>query len=293
MPMASGVILRTAFDSGYAVPAFSVHSEAMIDAVLAEAEALGSPVLLQIGQRAIRNGQMTVLAHHITHSAQSLRIPVVIHLDHCREIKQVVQAIRAGFTCCMMDASSLPFAENVAQTATVVQLCHAVDVPVEGELGAIGGVEDDVSVAEEDVVYTSPHVAAQFVAETGIDALAVAIGSAHGMYKREPELQLGLLQEIRAVTNVPLVLHGGSGIPRHQIEASIQAGIAKINFDTELRLAYVAGWKAGADTYADDPLSAWNVAAEALRAVVRDKIAWCGSAHRGYREGSTADVTRV
>jgi len=278
LPLESGYILKTAFQAGYAVPAFSIHSEAMIDAIIAEAEALGSPVLLQIGQRAIRNGQMETLAIHTTRVAQNARIPVVIHLDHCREFEQVVRALRAGFTCCMMDASARPFAENIASTAEIVRLCHAVGVPVEGELGAIGGVEDDIDVADEDVVYTSPEIAATFVDETHIDVLAVAIGSAHGMYKSAPHLELELLGDIRSVTNIPLVLHGGSGIPRVQIEAAIAKGIAKINFDTELRLAYVAGWRAGCEVYPDDPFGALTTAQEALRTVVRDKIAWCGSA---------------
>ncbi|WP_067933221.1 class II fructose-bisphosphate aldolase [Alicyclobacillus kakegawensis] len=280
MPLTSGYILRDAFAGGYAVPAFSVHSEAMVDAILAEVDALRSPVLLQIGQRAIRNGQMQVLAQHIARSAQNVRIPVVIHLDHCHQFDQVVQSLRAGFTSCMMDASSLPYSDNVQATAAVVNLCHAVDVPVEGELGAIGGVEDDVAVADEDAVFTAPDAAEKFVSETGVDSLAVAIGSAHGMYRREPKLRLDLLREIRAATGVPLVLHGGSGIPREQIEASIQLGIAKINFDTELRLAYMAGWRAGATSYPDDPFSAQCVANEALRQVVRDKVDWCGSAQR-------------
>lgn len=281
MPLMSGTILRNAYAAGYAVPAFSVHSEAMVEAVIAEAETVRSPVLLQIGQRVIRNGQMPALAQHITRQAAVLQIPVVIHLDHCHDFNQVVRALRVGLTSCMMDASALALEQNIIETAAVVRLCHAVDVPVEGELGAIGGVEDDVAVTDEDVVFTSPQVAAQFVEATGVDSLAVAIGSAHGMYTREPRLELERLQEIRAVTRVPLVLHGGSGIPRAQIEASIRSGIAKINFDTELRIAYMRGWQTGATTYPDDPFSAQAVANQALQDLVRDKMDWCGSAGKG------------
>lgn len=289
MPLMSGTILRDAYVAGYAVPAFSVHSEAMVDAVLAAAETDKSPVLLQIGQRAIRNGQMAALAQHITRQAALLQIPVVIHLDHCHEFNQVVQALRVGLTSCMMDASALALEQNISETAAVVRICHAVDVPVEGELGAIGGVEDDVAVAAEDVVVTSPQVAAQFVEATGVDSLAVAIGSAHGMYTSEPRLQLDRLREIRTVTDVPLVLHGGSGIPRAQIEASIRTGIAKINFDTELRIAYMTGWQAGARDYPDDPFSAQTVANQALQELVRAKIDWCGSAGKG----GVTDAARV
>lgn len=275
MPIATGYILQDAYKDHYAVPAFSVHSFDMIDAVLAEAQEHDMPVLLQVGQRAIRNGQMQSLTDYIHQVAPSFTIPIGIHLDHCRDNNQVIQAIRAGMTSFMMDASAKPFEVNVLQTKAAVGVCHAVGMPVEGELGAIGGVEDDISVADEDVVYTSVEAAVRFVQETGVDSLAVAIGSAHGMYKREPKLDLKRLSEIHANTEVPLVLHGGSGIPQAQIREALKLGIAKINFDTELRLSFMSGIKDAAEKFPDDPYGAMEHAKKALRVVVAEKIGFC------------------
>ncbi|QSO49300.1 class II fructose-bisphosphate aldolase [Alicyclobacillus mengziensis] len=275
MPLATGYILQDAYKRHYAVPAFSVHTFDMVDAVLAQAEQDAMPVLLMVGQRAIRNRQMQTLVDYICDAAPSFTIPIGIHLDHCRDNNQVIQAIRAGMTSFMMDASAHPFDVNVARTRAAVEACHAVDMPVEGELGAIGGVEDDISVRDEDAEVTSVEAAVRFVEETGVDSLAVAIGSAHGMYRREPKLDLQRLAEIYANTEIPLVLHGGSGIPRHQIAAALQLGIAKINFDTELRLGFMSGLKDAAEKFPDDPFHAMEHAKAALREVVREKIVFC------------------
>ena len=275
MPLTTGDILIDAYRNHYAVPAFSVHSRDMIDAVLTEAESQNMPVLLQIGQRAIRNGQMRTLTQYIHRVASGFQVPIGIHLDHCRDTRQVIEAIQAGMTSFMMDASAQPFSINVSQTKYAVEVCHAISMPVEGELGAIGGVEDDVRVDHKDVVYTSVQAAIRFVEETGVDSLAVAIGSAHGMYKREPRLDLQRLEEIYAHTRIPLVLHGGSGIPKAQIQTSLKFGIAKINFDTELRLAFMGGLQAAVTQFADDPFGALEHAKTALREVVREKIEYC------------------
>ena len=288
MPLASGKIVREAWEQGYAVPAFSVHSADMVDGVLEEAELLEAPVLLQIGQRVIRNGQMPYLIEHIERVAATCAIPVCIHLDHCHEVSQMVQALRAGVTSSMIDASTLSFEQNVAMTLRVVELCHFVGIPVEGELGTISGVEDDVSVAEGAAASTDPGVAAEYVARTGVDSLAVAIGSAHGMYKREPKLDLGRLQEIRDAVSVPLVLHGGSGIPVEAIHAAVGLGIAKINFDTELRIAFVAGMREAAERYGDDPFTVLQEAKARLRATVREKIGFCAAAHQVSASVGTA-----
>lgn len=280
MPLASGKIVRDAWEQGYAVPAFSVHSADMIDGVLEEAQRLEAPVLLQIGQRVIRNGQMPYLVAHIVKVAADCAIPVCIHLDHCHEISQIVQSLRVGVTSCMIDSSSLPFEQNVAATKQAVELCHFVAIPVEGELGTISGVEDDVAVEDGAATFTDPAVAAQYVARTGVDSLAIAIGSAHGMYKRAPKLDLERLAAIREAVSVPLVLHGGSGIPVAEIQAAIRLGIAKINFDTELRIAFVAGLQEAAKRYADDPFSVLQRAKERLRVAVCEKIGFCEAAHK-------------
>ncbi|WAH38380.1 class II fructose-bisphosphate aldolase [Alicyclobacillus dauci] len=274
MPLYTGTILKRAYEERYAVPAFSVHNYAMIEAVVEEARELQVPVLIQIGQRAIRYGQMRSLQNHIALQAAVSPYPVVSHLDHCHDFEQIIEALRAGLTSCMIDASMRTLDENILLTRKVVEACHAVGVPVEGELGAIGGVEDDVSVADDEVVFTAPDVAERYVRETGVDSLAVAIGSAHGMYKREPSLDLDRLAAINRHCGIPLVLHGGSGIPRWQIQKAIQFGISKINFDTELRLAYLEGLKSGCERHSDDPFQAEQIAKERLREVIREKIHW-------------------
>jgi fructose-bisphosphate aldolase, class II len=273
--LATGYILQDAYENHYAVPAFSVHSLDMIDAVLAEAEKQAMPVLLQVGQRAIRNGQMQTLTEYIRRVAPGYQIPIGIHLDHCRDPKQVIAAIQSGMTSFMMDASAQPFDINVSQTKYAADVCHAIGMPVEGELGAIGGVEDDIHVEDDDVVYTSVAAAVRFAKETGVDSLAVAIGSAHGMYKREPRLDLKRLEEIYHSTEIPLVLHGGSGIPKAQIQASLRLGIAKINFDTELRISFMRGLQEAAANLPDDPFGAMEHAKMSLRAVVREKVDYC------------------
>lgn len=275
MSLSDSNLLQLAYKGGYAVPAFSVHTFDMIDAILHEAQSQSWPVLLQIGQRAIRNGQMNALTDYIRAVAPTYEIPIAIHLDHCRQSDQVIQAIRAGMTSIMMDASSLSFEQNIEETREIVRICHAIGLPVEGELGAIGGVEDDISVDEEDVVYTSVEAAVEFAEKTGVDSLAVAIGSAHGMYKREPKLDLARLDDIFHATSIPLVLHGGSGIPKAQIQTSLGMGISKINFDTELRLGFMSGLKDGAEQFADDPFNAMEHAKQVLKVVVHEKISYC------------------
>lgn len=275
MTLRAGSIVQDAYKKGYAVPAFSVHSYDMVEAVCHEAEEQGMPILLQVGQRAIKNGQMPDLCRYIRDLAATLSIPVGIHLDHSHTFEQVSEALYAGVTSCMIDASHLPFEQNIRVTKEVVRMSHAAGVPVEGELGTIGGVEDDVHVKDEDVQYTSVQSAVKFVKATGVDSLAIAIGSAHGMYKQIPHLQLTRLREIHEAIDMPLVLHGGSGIPEDQILEAIALGIAKINFDTELRLAFVAGLKDGTEIYPDDPFNALQTAKTQLRQTVRQKINVC------------------
>lgn len=275
MPLEAGNLLLDAYRNHYAVPAFSVHSLEMIEAIIEAVDEIGCPALLQIGQRAIRNGQMKYLADHIKKTAADYSVPIGIHLDHCRTYPQVVEALYAGFTSCMIDASALPFIENVELTKKTVEICHAVNVPVEGELGAIGGVEDDISVEEEDVVFTSVDAAVEFAEQTEVDSLAVAIGSAHGMYKQTPKLDMGRLRLIYEHTDLPLVLHGGSGIPKEQIQTSLKYGISKINFDTELRLAFVSGLAEGSRQFPDDPFAATQLARKRLKEIVCEKVSYC------------------
>ncbi len=214
----------------------------------------------------------------MTH-ARLASIPAAIHLDHGPDFETAMRCLRYGFTSVMRDASKGPFEENVAETRRVVEVAHAVGVPVEAELGRIVGAEEHVVVSDEEKAMTVPEEAARFVEEAGCDFLAVSIGNAHGFYKGEPDLDFDRLQAIREEVDVPLVLHGASGIPDHQIRKAVTRGICKINIDTEIRDAFARSVR---QTLADkpdeiDPRKILGPAIEAMQAVVERKIVIFGS----------------
>jgi fructose-bisphosphate aldolase class II len=165
--------------------------------------------------------------------ARRVSIPLILHLDHCKSFDNIVRAIAAGFTSVMFDGSGLPFEENLKQTAQIVRLAHAANVSVEAELGALAGGQFSNEEAGEEI-YTNPEQAKRFVECTGINALAVSIGTVHGMYKGTPRIDVGVLKKIAAVVDIPLVLHGGSGTPEDVVRECIRNGIAKINVNTEI-----------------------------------------------------------
>lgn len=204
-------------------------------------------------------------------------MPVCIHLDHGRSFEQAVEAVSLSFQSVMYDGSSYPLSENIGRTRKVVEVAHAVGIPVEGELGRIAGTEDDMTVEEKDALVTDVNEAVRFVEETGVDYLAVSIGTAHGLYKAEPELRFDKLQEISERLVLPLVLHGGSGVPDEMIKKAISLGIAKINIDTELRTAFQEGvlavWR-GETTHLSEALGEGR---DRVRAKVKEKIALFGS----------------
>ena len=167
--------------------------------------------------------------------AKKAGIPVALHLDHCKSFDNIIKAIRAGFTSVMYDGSSLPFEDNLRKTAEIVSIAHAAGVSVEAELGALAGGEFSNEESGEEI-YTNPKQAVQFVTATNVDALAVSIGTVHGMYKGAPRIEIGVLKQIAAVVDIPLVLHGGSGTPEETVRECIRNGIAKINVNTEISL---------------------------------------------------------
>ena len=222
----------------YAVCAFNIENLEMAQAVIDAAEETDSPALLQTTPSTLRYAAPEIFAAIIGAMAARARVPVALHVDHGNSLDLVARAHAAGYTSAMIDGSALPFEDNVALTRDAVHAAAGL-IPIEGELGRVGGKEDDL-IAEADA-NTDPEQAAEFVRRTGVDALAVGIGTAHGFYVKTPVLDIVRLSEIRAVVDVPLVLHGASGLTDEDVRACIARGICKVNIATELRAAYTGG----------------------------------------------------
>lgn len=234
-------ILSHAYTNKYAVGAFSAHNAETIQAILWAAEEEQAPVMIMIGQKVIQYMGLEHMKRMIDLFSKNITVPISVHLDHSRDFAQTKQAIQLGFQSVMFDGSARSFEENAAITSKVVKLARPLGIGTEGEIGKIGGTEDDITVAEEDAMITSTEEALAFVEATDVDYLAVSIGTAHGIYQKPPKLALERLKEISGAVNRPIVLHGGSDVPDQQISAAISRGVAKINVDTELRQAFTYG----------------------------------------------------
>ena len=215
----------------------------MAIAVLNAAEETKSPVIMQTTPGTIRYAGADMYFANIRAAAQRTSLPVVCHLDHGDSFAAAVHAFRVGYTSIMIDGSKLPFNENIALTKSVADVCHAGNVPVEAELGRVGGKEDDLDNRGTDNPYTDPKEAEEFVARTGCDSLAVGIGTAHGVYKGIPHLNFDVLRKIHELVSIPLVLHGTSGVPDEQVTEAMKLGICKVNYATDLRIAFTRGVK--------------------------------------------------
>ena len=232
-------ILIPARKNGVAVGAFEVWDLASVQMMVAAAEELDQPVILQLSPAEVEFAGLEDMTQIALYHARRARVPVALHLDHGDTFERVMQCINAGFTSVMLDASKRPFEENVAASREVVRVAHACGVTVEAELGRIGGSETGIDVSDDETALTDPDEAERFVAETGIDALAVAVGTVHGFYKGEPKIRLDLLEKIARKVSIPLVLHGGSGTPDDVVRKAIALGVAKVNICTEMLAAYV------------------------------------------------------
>jgi fructose-bisphosphate aldolase class II len=296
-------ILVPAREKGYAVGAFNTSNLETCQAILEAARELGSPVIVATSESAIDYAGYDHLHGMVKGMATSLGVKAALHLDHGADIGVVVKCIKHGWTSVMIDASKLEYQANVATTAEVVKIAHLVGVPVEAELGRLGGIEDKVKVDEREAFLTDPAQAREFAERTGVDSLAVAIGTSHGAYKfkAEPKLDLDRLAEISRRVSIPLVLHGASsvpedvlqraakygarlpgakGVPEDAIKAAIARGIAKINIDTDLRLAFTGAVRQMLAEKPEvfDPRKILGAGREAIKDLVRRKIEVFGSA---------------
>lgn len=228
-------ILSLAEQGGYCVPAFNVYNMESVMGALYAAEESRSPVILQVYPRLMKEDTGYFLSPVILAAAQKATVPVCFHLDHGPSELETTRSLRYGATGIMLDGSTLPFEENIALTKRVVDTCAYLDVQVEGELGHVGSTKDD---AQDE--FTTPEDAKRFVEETGVACLAVAVGTAHGRYKKPPKLDIERIKEIsQATNNTALVLHGGSGVPDEEIRKAVKAGIRKMNFATDVCYAFL------------------------------------------------------
>lgn len=272
-------LLLKAQKEHYAVGAFNCNNMEIVQAIVTAAEAEQAPVIIQASQGAIKYAGIEYITTMTRLAAEKTEVPVALHLDHGTSFGQVMQCVRNGFTSVMIDGSKLPLAENISLTNKVIEVARPLGVSVEAELGKIGGTEDDITVHEREALFTDPDEARQFVEATGVDSLAIAIGTAHGQYKGTPKLDFDRLRQIASLISTPIVLHGSSGVPDDAIQEAISLGVCKVNIDTNIREAFVlAARQVLNDNPKEiDPRKMLGPAREAATAIIREKIRVFGS----------------
>lgn len=281
MPIVTtGQMLRDAQKGGYAVGAFNTDNMEILQAVIAAAVKLHSPVILQANPVIVEYAGLDYFFAMAKTAAKSADVPVAIHLDHGNSFDLAMKALRTGYTSIMFDGSLMDIHENIRITKSIVDACIPAGIPVEAEIGKVGGKEDKIDAGEGE--YTDVDEAADFADKTGVSSLAVAIGTAHGVYKGIPKLNYELLSRLRNALSIPLVLHGASGLPDEALTECIRRGICKINFATELRMAYTEGLK---EFFAEKPESFdakeyGRHAREKVMLKVMERIRICGSEGR-------------
>ncbi|UCH27144.1 MAG: ketose-bisphosphate aldolase [Trueperaceae bacterium] len=267
-------LLAVAHAHHFAVPAFNISSNMLLSGVMEASEEARAPVILAIHPDELAFVRPSFIKAAVE-EAITASVPVCIHLDHGSSLKQIMEAIRYGFTSVMIDASTEPLEQNIAITKEVVALAHAVDVSVEGELGTIGTTGPEAEAGTEEIIYVDPDDVETFVEATAVDTLAVAVGTAHGLYPKDkpPELRMDLLNEITARVDIPLVLHGGSANPDEEIAQAVRLGINKINISSDTKDAfYRACREVLRDTGLREPLSIYPRCIEAMKAVAHHKF---------------------
>lgn len=300
-------LLDAARDGAYAVGAFNINNLEFLQAIASAAEELNSPAIIAVSEGAMKYAGFENLVSMTRTVAETKKVRISLHLDHGKDMDVIERCIEEGFTSVMIDGSHLPFEENVEVTARVVEMASKNGVSVEGELGRLAGIEDNVSVEEQDARFTDPDEAARFVSGTGVDALAVAVGTSHGAYKfkGEAKLAMGRLREIASKVDIPLVLHGASGVdqehvrianefgaeisnargvPDEAISEAVRTGICKINIDTDMRIAFTAFTRRHfAENRANiDPRKYLGAGRAAVGEVVRTKMRLFGSEGKAF-----------
>ena len=270
-------MLINAQKDNYAVGAFNVENMEMVMAVVEAAEELNSPVIMQTTPSTVKYADVEFFLANAKVAAEKANVPIAMHLDHGNSFELAMQALRVGYTSIMIDGSHESFEDNIKLTKAVVDACNPSKVSVEAELGKVGGKEDDLDGG--DGGYTDPLEAKEFVERTGVGSLAVAIGTAHGVYKGEPKLDLDRLSEIKEVVSVPLVLHGTSGVPDETVSECVKRGICKVNYATDLRIAFSKGVKEVLDKNPDtiDPKKYSSLGREYVKEYAKSKILVCKS----------------
>ena len=242
MPLVtSKEILLKAKSENYAVPAFNFENMEMAKGIIEACEEAKSPVIMQTTTSTLNYIPPEIAADIVKYYAKDTSVPIVLHLDHGASFEPSKRCIKAGYTSVMIDGSKMDFENNINVSKEVVDYAFEYDIPVECELGRVGGKEDENEVLDKDAVFTSPIKAKEFVEKTGCSSLAVAIGTAHGPYKEEPKLDFERLKEIAKLVDVPLVLHGTSGTNDEDVKKAISLGICKVNYATDLRMSFTNG----------------------------------------------------
>lgn len=272
-------LLDKAQKGHYAVGAFNCNNMEIVQAIVAAAEAEKAPVIIQASQGAIKYAGIEYISALTKLAAEKATVPIALHLDHGTSFAQVMECARNGFSSVMIDGSKHPLEENIALTNKVIEAVRPLRISVEAELGKIGGTEDDITVSEREALFTDPEEAAYFVKNTQVDALAIAIGTAHGQYKGIPKLDFERLTQIRERVATPLVLHGSSGVPEDALREAISRGVCKVNIDTNIREAFVLAARRILEENPQeiDPRKMLGPAREAATQIIREKIRIFGS----------------
>lgn len=275
-------LLETARRNVYAIGAFNVYNLEGVKAVINAAEAVRSPAMLQLHPSALKYGKLPLVSMCLE-AANSSTIPVSVHLDHSTSVSDIRLALKAGIRSIMADGSPLPYQQNREFTRDMTALSHEYGAVVEAEIGRISGTEDGLTIAEKEAKMTDPDQALEFVKYTKVDSLAVTIGNVHGEYKSPPRLDFPRLERIRNLLDIPLVLHGASGLPAAMISQSIHLGVCKFNVNTEVRQAYMDAMKA--EVCGKSPKDLLEIAGEAIaamEAVITDKLHLFGSVGKAH-----------
>ncbi len=273
-------LLDKAQNYGYAVGAFNLYNLEGAKAVVNAAEADNSPAIIQILPHILKYGGAPLIALFLE-AADSASVPMSVHLDHCEEADVIEMSLAAGIQSVLADGSKFSYEDNLAFTQEMTVLAHQKGATVEAEIGRISGTEDGMTVAEKEAKMTDPNQAREFVAASGVDFLAVTIGNVHGKYRSEPRLDFDRLAQVRQRLDIPLVLHGASGLPALMIQRSIELGVCKFNVNTEVRQKYLEFWReyGKADSQVD-LLDCQKAATAAMQEIVAQKIRLFGSAGR-------------